>query len=287
MTTNINVQINGRPDNHKEATDSNRKAWDAIADWWEHKQSEAGDDGNDMFTQCLLPEVADLAQWQPGETVLDLGAGSGIICRLFAGIGAKVTGLDYSQPMLDKARKRTANSSFAFPVQYDFIDLMDIDNMKQYADDHPDVVEVDLHPAFSKPAGHRGMEIFEDPVTGKQQLVTYIKVMRYLNVAPAQSEAVRGQPEPLEWAGDGCHAGADVQDRGRRSRARAKLPQLPADADAPGRPFDTQASRAGTRAVRHIGDESWLILLNNDLEDMSSSGATNRQRCTSRFSSLV
>jgi len=59
------------------------------------------------------------------------------------------------------------------------------------------VVNVDLHPAFSKPAGHRGMEIFEDPETGKQQLKTYIKVMRYLNIPPSKSEAVRGQPEPL------------------------------------------------------------------------------------------
>ena len=59
------------------------------------------------------------------------------------------------------------------------------------------VVIVDLHPAFSKPAGHRGMEIFEDPTTGKQQLSTYIKVPKYLNIPPSLSEAVRGQPEPL------------------------------------------------------------------------------------------
>jgi len=40
------------------------------------------------------------------------------------------------------------------------------------------------------------MEIFENPETGKQQLQTYIKVMRYLDVPPSQSEAVRGQPVP-------------------------------------------------------------------------------------------
>lgn len=59
------------------------------------------------------------------------------------------------------------------------------------------VVIVDLHPVFSKPAGHRGMEIYENPATGKQQLDTYIKVPRYLNIPPTLSEAVRGQPEPL------------------------------------------------------------------------------------------
>lgn len=56
---------------------------------------------------------------------------------------------------------------------------------------------MDLHPAFSKPAGHRGMEILEDPKTGKQLLKTYIKVPQYLNIAPSKSEAVRGQPEAL------------------------------------------------------------------------------------------
>lgn len=59
------------------------------------------------------------------------------------------------------------------------------------------IVIVDLHPVFSKPAGHRGMEIYENPATGKQQLDTYIKVPRYLNIPPTLSEAVRGQPEPL------------------------------------------------------------------------------------------
>lgn len=41
------------------------------------------------------------------------------------------------------------------------------------------------------------MEIYEDPNTGKQQLSTYIKIPKYLNVPPSRSEAVRGQPEPL------------------------------------------------------------------------------------------
>ncbi|KAK0948187.1 hypothetical protein LTR48_000624 [Friedmanniomyces endolithicus] len=228
MTTNISLQINGLSDRDKAATDENRRAWDAIADWWERKQSESGDDGNDMFTQCLLPEVEQLSDWQPGETVLDLGAGSGIICRMFAAKGAKVTGLDFSDLMLEKARERAETNGLK--IEYDFIDLMDIESMKNYARMHSEgfdiitisttlkslpslepiaealplllkpggrVVNVDLHPAFSKPAGHRGMEIFEDPETGKQQLKTYIKVMRYLNIPPSKSEAVRGQPEPL------------------------------------------------------------------------------------------
>ncbi|KAK3613909.1 hypothetical protein LTR22_027966, partial [Elasticomyces elasticus] len=41
------------------------------------------------------------------------------------------------------------------------------------------------------------MEIDEDPSTGKQQLHTNIEMLRYLNIPPSQSEAVRGQPMSL------------------------------------------------------------------------------------------
>lgn len=44
------------------------------------------------------------------------------------------------------------------------------------------------------------MELYENPATGKQQLDTYIKVPRYLDIPPTKSEAVRGQPEPLVCA---------------------------------------------------------------------------------------
>jgi len=217
----------------------NYKAWEAMAGEWESFQTPVGasgkpDDGNDMFTQCLLPEVDDLAEWKQGESVLDLGAGSGIIARRFAKQGAHVTGLDFSEAMIQKGRERTKD---ALPgsVDYDFIDLMDLEDMRAYMDrreDLPDggkfdiitisttlkslpdlepvaaalplmlkpggrIVIVDLHPVFSKPAGHRGMEIYEDPNTGKQLLDTYIKIPRYLDVPPSKSEAVRGQPEPL------------------------------------------------------------------------------------------
>lgn len=64
-------------------------------------------------------------------------------------------------------------------------------------DKHRRIVIVDLHPAFSKPAGHRGMEIYENEHTGQQILSTYIKVPKYLNIKPSKSEAVRGQPKPL------------------------------------------------------------------------------------------
>lgn len=219
----------------------NLGAWNAIAGYWDESQSPVGadgrpDDGNDMFTQCLLPVVEELVDFQPGQRVLDLGAGSGILPRRFAKKGAIVTGLDFSWPMLNIAKQRTEVEKNSWKgevpygeVSYDFIDLMNPKSMSDFysknekfdiitisttlkslpsidpiAEALPSmlkpggrIVIVDLHPAFSKPAGHRGMEILEDPTTGKQVLQTYIKVPQYLDIKPSYSEAVRGQPEPL------------------------------------------------------------------------------------------
>ena len=64
--------------------------------------------------------------------MLDLGAGSGIIARLFARKGAHVTGLDFSPAMLDKGTERIKSENLEGSVKYGFIDLMDLDNMKRY-----------------------------------------------------------------------------------------------------------------------------------------------------------
>ncbi|EME76917.1 uncharacterized protein MYCFIDRAFT_147438, partial [Pseudocercospora fijiensis CIRAD86] len=170
---------------------------------------------------------------------LDLGAGSGIICRRFAKKGAQVVGLDFSEAMLDIGRELSRQQNLDHLVEFGTVDLTDVRNMNSFMEKRkrrmradgfvpkfdiitisttlkslsslealakmlpymlkPNgrIVIVDLHPAFSKPAGHRGMEIFEDPKTGRQQLSTYIKVPKYLNIPPTMSEAVRGQPEPL------------------------------------------------------------------------------------------
>lgn len=68
------------------------------------------------------------------------------------------------------------------------------------------IVIINLHPAFSKPAGHRAMEVLENEKTGKQEFHRHIKVSKYLNVAPVKSEALRGQPYPLVCVSNSLHA---------------------------------------------------------------------------------
>jgi len=53
------------------------------------------------------------AQAKPGMAVLDVGCGTGATSLALAGAGAKVTGLDISQPMLGLARERAAKAGLA------------------------------------------------------------------------------------------------------------------------------------------------------------------------------
>ncbi|TLD09892.1 hypothetical protein PgNI_05867 [Pyricularia grisea] len=194
----------------------NVQAWDNIAGYWDQTLG----DGNDLYQECLLPVVRELADPQDGELALDLGTGSAVIAGLLASLGAKVTAVDASKSMLAKAEARTkqANLDIAFEV----VNLLDPESLESFSSCHPSmtlkelpdleplaaalpkllapdgrVVIVNLHPVFSKPAGHRVMEVLENSDTGKQEVHRHIKVSNYLDIQPVKSEALRGQPYPL------------------------------------------------------------------------------------------
>lgn len=46
---------------------------------------------------------------KPGDTLLDIGCGSGLFCHLAFSRGAKVTGIDASNPLIEEANKRNGS----------------------------------------------------------------------------------------------------------------------------------------------------------------------------------
>ena len=61
---------------------------------------------NAHFVPALRQPVLDLLQPQPGERILDLGCGDGVLTEKLVVLGAKVVGIDNSPDMIAAARRR-------------------------------------------------------------------------------------------------------------------------------------------------------------------------------------
>jgi SAM-dependent methyltransferase len=68
--------------------------------------SAAGYAANAHFVPALGQPVLDLLQPQPGERILDLGCGDGILTEKIVALGAQVVGVDHSPDMIAAAQQR-------------------------------------------------------------------------------------------------------------------------------------------------------------------------------------
>lgn len=68
------------------------------------------------FPPELFAGLADLRVGLPGQRVVDLGTGTGILARGFAAAGCTVTGLDISPELLERARLRDTGAPITYQV---------------------------------------------------------------------------------------------------------------------------------------------------------------------------
>lgn len=61
---------------------------------------------------AVLQRLFELAEPRPGLRVLDLGTGTGALASLFAAASCEVTGIDFSEEMLARARERVPTATF-------------------------------------------------------------------------------------------------------------------------------------------------------------------------------
>src|SRR4051812_16319224 len=78
-------------------------AWEAQAAWYDGRQGERGDD---LYSGVVLPAVLRPLAAKPGQRVLDVCCGQGVLGRVLAETGVRVLGVDASPALIEAARAR-------------------------------------------------------------------------------------------------------------------------------------------------------------------------------------
>jgi len=79
-----------------------RTDWDPVAHWYD---GWMGSQGGKFHRELAIPLVLDLLDAQPGEQILDIGAGQGVLAPYIAATGARYTGLDASSKLVGLGKK--------------------------------------------------------------------------------------------------------------------------------------------------------------------------------------
>lgn len=97
-----------------------KETYNRIAEDWHknHQEDTWWIEGTDAFISLL----------KPGSSVLDAGCGSGVKARYLAGRGLDVTGVDFSERMIELAKRELPEAKFLV------LDLRDLDTLHQTFD---------------------------------------------------------------------------------------------------------------------------------------------------------
>lgn len=193
-----------------------QRAWNANAAFWDARMA----DGNEFFNILIWPAVKSLLEPSPGQAILDVACGNGVTSRRLAEAGAQVTAIDFSESLIEFARKR----STADGIHYRLVDASDYEAVVALGRQSFDSVLCNmalmdmaaiepLMRAVSeclRPAGRFVFSIlhpcFNNPdvvLTGEREdrdgalTETYsVRVRRYSTPFTKQGIAIAGQPEP-------------------------------------------------------------------------------------------
>ncbi len=80
-------------------------SWERVATWYD---GWVGDHGSTYHRELAIPAVLDLLRPRPGEEILDIGGGQGVLASYLVDAGASVTVVDASARLIDAAVRRHA-----------------------------------------------------------------------------------------------------------------------------------------------------------------------------------
>lgn len=100
-------------------------SWDPVANWY---SKWSGEDGSDYHRKLAIPTLLELLQPRAGETILDIGCGTGILRRSLPK-KLRYIGVDASPRLLATARKHHGRNSIF--LQGDASKLPEIDGLQE------------------------------------------------------------------------------------------------------------------------------------------------------------
>jgi 2-polyprenyl-3-methyl-5-hydroxy-6-metoxy-1,4-benzoquinol methylase len=193
-----------------------RRAWNTNAEFWDGRMAE----GNDFFNILVWPAVEELLRPSEGDRLLDVACGNGVTSRRLANAKASVTAFDFSEAMINLAKKRDGQ----FKIDYRIIDatqreallelgiasfdgalcnmaLMDMADINPLMNALASLLRPNgrfvfsvLHPCFNNPATVQMGEL-EDRAGAL--ITTYsVKISRYLTPYTQVGLAMHEQPVP-------------------------------------------------------------------------------------------
>ena len=84
-------------------------SWDHVAAWYD---GWVGQRGSVYHQRLAIPTALELLDPGPGEQILDIGAGQGVLAPFILGRGAGYTGIDASPRLIELARRRHRAARF-------------------------------------------------------------------------------------------------------------------------------------------------------------------------------
>jgi 23S rRNA-/tRNA-specific pseudouridylate synthase/SAM-dependent methyltransferase len=78
-------------------------SWEAVASWYDKL---IDDSGSDQYERVIVPGSLRLLEPRPGQRILDVACGQGVLSRRLAELGSEVTGVDAAASLIDAAKRR-------------------------------------------------------------------------------------------------------------------------------------------------------------------------------------